>query len=107
MVPGGGVNMPQAAGVDTGQLTSTVAIIDSMTPLERRNPAVINGSRRRRVARGSGTSVQDVNRLLKQFQMMKKLLKRASLGSRASGKSGRRLALRKAMSGLSGLGRSH
>ena len=99
--------MPQANGTDAGQLTSTVAIIDSMTPLERRKPVVLNGSRRRRVARGSGTSVQDVNRLLKQFQMMKKLLKRASLGSRVSGKSGRRLGLRKAMSGLSGLGRSH
>ena len=107
LVPGGVAKMPQANGIDAGQLTSTVAIIDSMTPLERRKPVVLNGSRRRRVARGSGTSVQDVNRLLKQFQMMKKLLKRASLSSRVSGKSGRRLGLRKAMSGLSGLGRSH
>ena len=107
LIPGGVAKMPQVTGLDTGQLTSTVAIIDAMTPLERRKPAIINGSRRRRVARGSGTSVQDVNRLLKQFQMMKKLLKRASLNSKVSGKAKRRLSLRKAMSGFSGLGRTH
>ncbi len=107
LIPGGVTRLPQVTGADTGQLISTVAIIDSMTPLERRNPAIINGGRRRRVATGSGTSVQDVNRLLKQFQMMKKLLKRAASSSRVSGKAKRRLGLRKAMSGFSRLGRTH
>ena len=51
------------------------AIISSMTPGERRNPEVINGSRRQRIARGSGTSVQDVNRLLKQFAQLRKVMK--------------------------------
>jgi signal recognition particle subunit SRP54 len=51
------------------------AIIGSMTPGERRNPEVINGSRRQRIARGSGTSVQDVNRLLKQFAQLRKVMK--------------------------------
>ena len=51
------------------------AIITSMTPGERKNPEVINGSRRQRIARGSGTSVQDVNRLLKQYAQLKKMMK--------------------------------
>ena len=51
------------------------AIIGSMTPGERRNPEVVNGSRRQRIARGSGTSVQDVNRLLKQFAQLRKVMK--------------------------------
>ena len=58
-----------------GQLVRTAASIDSMTVVERRNPAVINGSRRKRIACGSGTEVQDVNRLLKQFSQMRKMLK--------------------------------
>src|SRR5881409_2279716 len=53
------------------------AIISSMTPQERRNPEVINGSRRQRIARGSGSSVQDVNRLLKQFAQLKKMMKQS------------------------------
>ena len=61
--------------MDQGQLVRTAAIIDSMTVVERRNPAVINGSRRKRIACGSGTEVQDVNRLLKQFSQMRKMLK--------------------------------
>jgi len=51
------------------------AIIGSMTPEERRTPAVINGERRTRIARGSGTSVQDVNRLLKQYAQLRKVMK--------------------------------
>jgi signal recognition particle subunit SRP54 len=58
------------------ELVRLEAIINSMTPQERRHPAVINGSRRRRIAAGSGTQVQDVNRLLKQFDQMQKLMKR-------------------------------
>jgi signal recognition particle subunit SRP54 len=59
------------------------AIIQSMTPVERSNPALINSSRRRRVAQGSGTSIQDVNRLLKQFEDFRKLWKQMN----RSGKS--------------------
>jgi len=58
------------------ELKHVEAIILSMTPEERRNSAILNGSRRRRVAQGSGTSVQEVNRLIKQFMEMKKMMKR-------------------------------
>jgi signal recognition particle subunit SRP54 len=57
------------------QLKYTEAIINSMTPGERRNPDILNASRRRRIARGSGTDVQDVNRLLKQFRDMQRMFK--------------------------------
>jgi signal recognition particle subunit SRP54 len=55
-----------------------------MTPQERRSPQVIDGSRRRRIARGSGTSVQDVNRLLKQFDQMKRMMKMGSANPNAA-----------------------
>jgi len=57
------------------QLKLTEAIINSMTPGERRNPDLLNASRRRRIARGSGTDVQDVNRLMKQFREAQRLFK--------------------------------
>jgi signal recognition particle subunit SRP54 len=63
---------------DESELTRIVAIIDSMTPRERENHMIINGSRRRRIARGSGTSVQDVNNLLKQYGQAKKMMKSLS-----------------------------
>jgi signal recognition particle subunit SRP54 len=68
---------------DEKELTRIVAIIDSMTPKERDNHMIINGSRRRRIARGSGTSVQDVNNLLKQYGQARKMMKSLSgnLGS--------------------------
>jgi signal recognition particle subunit SRP54 len=66
--------------VDEKELTRVVAIIDSMTPKERINHMIINGSRRRRIARGSGTSVQDVNNLLKQYSEMRKMMKSFSGG---------------------------
>ena len=61
--------------VDESQLRQTEAIISSMTRAERRNPRLLNGSRRKRIARGSGTSVQKVNQLLKQYRAMKKMMK--------------------------------
>jgi signal recognition particle subunit SRP54 len=64
--------------VNDRELVRLTAIIDSMTPHERRHPGVINGSRRKRIAAGSGTQVQDVNRLLKQFDQMQKLMKRVT-----------------------------
>jgi len=57
-----------------------VAIIGSMTKKERRNPALLNGSRRARIARGSGTTPADVNKLLKQFQQMEKMMSKLSQG---------------------------
>lgn len=76
MVPG--MNKLKGMQVDEGALVKTEAIIQSMTKDERRKPHIINGSRRKRIATGSGTSVQDVNRLLKQFQMMQKMMKQMS-----------------------------
>src|SRR6516162_9608152 len=61
--------------VDENEINHVVAIIDSMTPHERANHMIINGSRRRRIARGSGTSVQEVNQLLKQYAQAKKMMK--------------------------------
>jgi len=61
--------------MDEGHLGRIEAIISSMTPGERRNHAIINGSRRKRIAKGSGVGVEDVNRLLKQFVEMRKMLK--------------------------------
>ena len=58
------------------QLIATKAIIDSMTKYERKNPNIINGSRRQRIAKGSGTTMQKVNQLLKQFKQMKLLMKK-------------------------------
>jgi signal recognition particle subunit SRP54 len=66
--------------VDEKEITNIVAIIDSMTPRERANHMIINGSRRRRIAKGSGTSVQEVNQLLKQYSQAKKMMKSFSGG---------------------------
>jgi signal recognition particle subunit SRP54 len=61
--------------VDDKRLVRTAAIIDSMTPAERRNPSVLNAGRKRRIARGSGTTVPEINQLLKQYLQMKKMMK--------------------------------
>ncbi len=83
MIPG--VGSLKGVDVDRGEqeLRRTIAIIDSMTPQERHDPSVINGSRRKRIARGSGSSVEDVNRLLKQFAQVRKLVKGLGTGSKA------------------------
>jgi signal recognition particle subunit SRP54 len=79
MIPGGN---KLAAQVEPGkaeqELKRVEAIINSMTPEERRNPAILNGSRRRRIAQGSGTTVTDINRLMKQFMEMKKMMQRVN-----------------------------
>ena len=72
--------------VDEKEIGRVVAIIDSMTPKERRNHMIINGSRRRRIAKGSGTSVQDVNNLLKQYGQARKMMKSFSGGAGMLGK---------------------
>jgi len=64
------------AQVDESQLTRIQAMIDSMTPLERTRPQLLDASRKRRIARGSGTRVQDVNQLLRQYKQMRKMMKR-------------------------------
>ena len=91
MIPGLG---QAARDVDTEageqEMKRSAAIIDSMTPLERRDPSVINGSRRKRIARGSGTRVEDVNRLLRQFAQARKLMKQFGGG----GKMMKKLAAR-------------
>jgi signal recognition particle subunit SRP54 len=81
----------QRAQVDDKQVDRVEAIINSMTPGERRNHTIINGSRRKRIAKGSGTSVEEVNRVLKQFVEMRKMLK--TMGGLAGGglKNQRRL----------------
>jgi signal recognition particle subunit SRP54 len=75
-----GLSAPDA--VDESQLTRVGAIIDSMTPDERRYPQILNGSRKKRIASGSGTPVSEINRLLKQYQQMRKLMKTARKGMR-------------------------
>ena len=89
MLPG----MPKElknAEIGDDQVKVTEAIIRSMTPEERRNPDVINGSRRVRIAKGSGTTVPDVNRLVKQFAEMQKMMKQmGGLAGRKSGKKGK------------------
>ena len=96
MLPGMG-NLKALAGntPDDNQLSRVEAIISSMTPEERQRQHIINGSRRKRIARGSGTSVEEVNRLLKQFVQMQKMLKQLGgmTGLAGGGKRARRQAM--------------
>jgi signal recognition particle subunit SRP54 len=81
MIPGmGGMAKQAQASVERGDLKRVQAIIRSMTPQERRDPNVLNGSRRRRIAQGSGTRLQDVNQLVKQFGELQKMMKQMSGG---------------------------
>ncbi|MGD0248919.1 MAG: hypothetical protein ABSB75_07695, partial [Candidatus Limnocylindrales bacterium] len=87
MIPGmGGVAKEAQAAVDRGDLKRVEAIIRSMTPDERREPTILNAARRRRIARGSGTRLQDVNQLVKQFGELKKMMKQMT-----GGRLGRRM----------------
>ncbi|MBI4461768.1 MAG: signal recognition particle protein, partial [Acidobacteria bacterium] len=91
MIPGAS----QLPGVeaDERKLVHLEAIIDSMTPRERRRPDIIDGKRRRRIARGSGTSVQQVNQLLRQFAAMRRMMKTMKGGKGATSALARRLGL--------------
>ena len=71
---------PAGMDIDESQFTRMSAIISSMTVKERLHPEIINGSRRKRIAMGSGTKVNDVNRLLREFRTMKKMMKRMKTG---------------------------
>jgi signal recognition particle subunit SRP54 len=87
MIPGMGGYAKQAQdSVDRGDLKRVEAIIRSMTPIERRDPNILNAARRRRIARGSGTRLQDVNALIKQFGGLQKMMKQMS-----GGRLGRRM----------------
>ncbi|MDH5276509.1 MAG: signal recognition particle protein, partial [Gammaproteobacteria bacterium] len=91
----GGMSAEKLAGqIDSRMLRRQIAVIDSMTPRERRRPAIVDGSRRRRIAAGAGLPVQDVNRLLKQHAQMQKMMKKMGQGG-----------LRRLMRGMPGLPR--
>jgi len=78
MIPGLGRKLPADLKIDDKQLKHIEAIIQSMTEKEREHPEIINGSRRLRIAKGCGLSVTEVNRLLRQFEDMKKMLKKVN-----------------------------
>jgi signal recognition particle subunit SRP54 len=83
MIPGMSQQLGDAK-IDDRDLDRLTAIVTSMTPEERANPAILNGSRRRRVARGSGTTVQAVNQLVKQFGQMQKMMRSLQQGKMPS-----------------------
>jgi signal recognition particle subunit SRP54 len=92
MIPGAGKLLPPGAQIDEREIARVEAIISSMTERERREPRLLNASRRKRIARGSGTTVQDVNRLMKNYEEMRTLMKR--MGKRPPGRGGRGLRAR-------------
>jgi len=99
MIPGmGKLTQDLAPDVTDQQMKTIEAIINSMTPHERRSPRIINASRKRRIARGSGTTVMEVNDLLSQFRQMQRMMKQLT-GGRKRGRSG----MRGLMSMLGGL----
>jgi len=79
MIPGMGKAMKNL-DIDDDAFKHIEAIIYSMTPKEREDPAILNGNRRKRIAEGSGTNIQEVNRLLKQFDETRKMMKMVSQG---------------------------
>jgi signal recognition particle subunit SRP54 len=100
MIPGlGNLKQLGAAQPDEKEMNRVEAILGSMTKGERRNYKVIDGSRRRRIARGSGTSVEEINRLLRQFMQMRKMLK--AVGGMGGGN---RKKMRQAMTMIKGRG---
>jgi signal recognition particle subunit SRP54 len=90
MIPGMNAKALKDFQVDEKEFVKLEAIINSMTPKERVHPKLVNSSRKKRIAKGSGTEIRDVNRLLKQFEQTRKLMKRMTGG----GKKGRRMAKR-------------
>ncbi|MDD3766031.1 MAG: signal recognition particle protein [Eubacteriales bacterium] len=90
MIPGVNAKALQGAQIDERKLLRVGAIIKSMTPAERENPSIINASRKRRIANGSGTLVQDVNALLKQFEQMRQMFKQfGKMSKKGKNKGGR------------------
>lgn len=101
MIPGMGKQLKNVQ-VDEKQLTVTESIIQSMTRAERENPALLNSSRKKRIAAGCGRQVQDVNRLLKQFEQVQSLMKRMTAMQGGGGKGGKKG--KKGRRGFGGLG---
>lgn len=100
MIPGVGAKLKDA-DIDENQFKRLEAIISSMTIAEREKPSIINPSRKKRIAAGSGTKVEDINRLLKQFEQMNKMMKQMGLGGKGK-KNRRNRAMLKGMSGFGG-----
>jgi len=94
------------AKVDEKEITRLIAIVDSMTEHERNHHMIINGNRRKRIAKGSGTTVQEVNTLLKQYAQARKMMKSFSggLGGLGKGMLGKQLA-KLGLPGMPGIGR--
>ncbi|HPE16493.1 MAG TPA: signal recognition particle protein [Oscillospiraceae bacterium] len=105
MLPGGAGKALSGANLDEKALKRVEAIILSMTPAERENPSLLNNSRKKRIAAGSGTGVVDINRFLKQFDMMQSMMKQMTGGglSRAMRRKGMK-GLPPGMGGLPGIG---
>ena len=94
MIPGVNASALENINVDEKQLSRIEAIVLSMTPEERTYPSeTLNGSRRKRIALGSGTSVEEVNRLVKQFEQMKKMMKQFSSPGKMKGLFGGRMKM--------------
>ena len=92
MLPGAGkMKGLDNVKVDEKQMDRVVSIVYSMTPAEKKNPEIIQASRKKRIAQGSGTSIQEVNRLLKQFEEMKKMMKQMTGMAQGKGKKKMRL----------------
>jgi signal recognition particle subunit SRP54 len=116
LMPGMNKEMREAAGqIDDGEVAKVEAIVCSMTSAERNDTSIMDGSRRSRVARGSGTSIQDVNTLLKQFKEMQKMMKGMASGNMPnlpgmpnmagmSGRAARKMAQQAAGLGATGKG---
>ena len=90
--------------VNDKEVTKLIAIVDSMTPMERQHPQIVKGSRRKRIAMGSGTQVQDVNKLLKQFTQMQKRMKKMKGGGMAKMMRQMQGRLPPGMGGMGGMG---
>jgi len=80
MLPGAGKMKDQIENIDESELTRTEAIIRSMTPAERRQPRLLNASRRKRIANGSGVTVTEVNQLMSRFEQAQKMMKTVAKG---------------------------
>ena len=90
MIPGMDASKLGNIEIDEKQVARTQAIIKSMTPKERRKPDILNASRRRRIARGSGTTIQEVNRLINQFEATRKMMRQFTGKGKKGGKKGKR-----------------
>ena len=88
MLPGSGALKKQIDGFDEGEISRTTAIVQSMTPKERREPKILNGSRRARIALGAGRKVSDVNSLVDRFSAAQKMMKQLRTGAMPAGMSG-------------------